>query len=324
MLVDEQIQNTPVIIGEIQPTPTPTDVLFGQLVEATLSTVATSSARLYRQTFRTWQAWCHRQGISPLEINASTVKQFLLQKPVSKATRQWELAALRKLARVLALDYTNPARRASYESLLLLRVPTEGTTNRERPTRALSPAQADKVLRVWDEDKPIHLRNRALIAVLFLAGLRRSEAAVLRWEDIDLQEGVIHVRHGKGDVARDAALAGDYALEALSAWHTRGQGSESRGYVFCSVAKGGKLGSDAPMTSQAVYNVVKTTEQRADVPFSPHDARRTFITEALATGAALADVQAQAGHKQESTTLRYAKPVDARHRRQKLRLRYGG
>jgi integrase len=297
---------------------------FAQLVEATLSTVAASSARLYRQTFRAWREWCQREQIDPLDINASIVKRFLVQKPVSKATRQWALTALRKLARVLALDYTNPARRASYESLLLLRVPTEGTTSRERPTRALSPAQADKVLRVWAGDTPIHLRNRALIAVLFLAGLRRSEAAVLRWEDIDLEEGVIHVRHGKGDVARDAALAGDYALDALRTWGTRGQDNVSRDYIFCAVAKGGKIGPDLPMTSQAVYNVVKTTEKRADVLFSPHDARRTFITEALATGASLADVQAQAGHKLESTTLRYAKPVDARQRRQKLRLRYGG
>jgi hypothetical protein len=37
----------------------------------------------------------------------------------------------------------------------------------------------------------------------------------------------------------------------------------------------------------------------------------------------LADVQAQAGHKQEATTLRYARPVDARNRRLRLRLRYG-
>jgi len=67
----------------------------------------------------------------------------------------------------------------------------------------------------------------------------------------------------------------------------------------------------------------KTSNQISGIAFSPHDVRRTFITEALATGAPLADVQAQVGHKNESTTLRYANSVDARQRRDRLRLRYG-
>jgi integrase len=294
---------------------------FDALVQATLATVAPSSARIYRQTFQYWQDWCRRQGVDPLILTAANVRQYLLEQSVSQSTRQRQLSALRKLARVLALDYTNPARRAAYESLLLLRTPKEGVTIKERSKRALSPAQADRVLRAWDDDTLIQQRNCALIAVLFLSGLRRSEVAQLQWADIDLDEGVIHIRHGKGDTARDVALAGDYALEALANW--RNAQGESRLYVFCSITKGSKLGDDCPMTAQAVYNVIKATERKTGVAFSPHDARRTFITEALATGAALADVQAQAGHKQESTTLRYAKPVDARQRRTKLRLRYG-
>jgi integrase len=57
--------------------------------------------------------------------------------------------------------------------------------------------------------------------------------------------------------------------------------------------------------------------------FKPHDLRRTFITEALATGTPLATVQAAVGHARGETTLSYAQAVNARQARRELRLRYG-
>lgn len=241
---------------------------------------------------------------------------------VAKSTRQRQLSAMRKLAEMLSiLDYGNPARDAAHKSLLKLKVRHMGMNGKERDRHALTPAQADKVLRVWNGDTKLDKRNRAMVAILFLAGLRRAEVAALRWSDINLDEGIIHVRHGKGDVERDVAIAGDLAIESLQEWHqTIG---EEREFVFCSLAKGDKLGDDKPTDAQTVYRVIKAAEQQTEIKFSPHTARRTFITEALANGAPLADVQAQAGHKQESTTLRYARPVDARNRRSRLGLRYG-
>jgi integrase len=89
------------------------------------------------------------------------------------------------------------------------------------------------------------------------------------------------------------------------------------------VKKGGNLGDDAPISSQAIYNVVRETSELTGDEFKPHDARRTFITEALATGTPLAEVQANAGHAQPSTTLEYAQPGEAAQRRRNLKLRYG-
>jgi integrase/recombinase XerD len=299
--------------------------LFRALIGATLETVTSSSARVYRQTFEQWHDWCIWKEVNPLALYSSNVGAYLLEQAVSQSTRQRQLSALRKMARVLAtLDYNNLARRAAYDSLLLLRAPKEGAAQNERTTRALSPTQAIKVLNVWEGKSLIHQRNHALISLLFLTGLRRSEAAVLRWSDLNLEEGTLQVRHGKGDVARTAAIAGEAAMNALKAWQTALFGiAGERLFVFCAIGKGSKLGPDTAMTDQAVYHVIKQTQKKSGVIFSPHDARRTFITEALTTGATLADVQAQAGHKQESTTLRYAKSVDALQRRQRLRLRYG-
>src|SRR5258708_1081618 len=207
---------------------------FDQLVEATLATVASSSARVYRQTFSLWGSWCRGHQRDPLNLVAANVRDFLLLQSVSKSTRQRQLSALRKLARMLALDYTNPAYRSAYESLLLIRVPTKAITENARNQRALTPTQTNRVLEVWNGDKLIQQRNRALIALLFLTGIRRSEAAALRWDDLDLAEGVVQIRHGKGDKSRIAAIAGHEAIAALPPWKTAlGQKREFVFFSFC-------------------------------------------------------------------------------------------
>ena len=295
---------------------------FEMVMSATLKTIAESSQRVYRQTYRLWCDWCAAAGIDPLTLTFGNVAAFLEGQSVSKSTRQRQLSALRKLAEMLAiLDYSNPARDAMYKSLKKLKVRHMGDTGTQRSLHALTPAEADKALRVWDGPRRIDKRNRALIAVLFMTGMRRSETVALRWSDVDFENGLLHIRHGKGDKERHAAMADDFVLAALQAW--REAAGLDRQFVFCSMSKGDKLGADQPTDSQTVYRVVKTTEKRSDVVFSPHTVRRTFITEALNNGTPLAEVKAQVGHEQESTTLRYARPVDARHRRDKIRLRYG-
>ena len=66
----------------------------------------------------------------------------------------------------------------------------------------------DEVCRLLDAcgTRPAGLRNRALIAVLYRAGLRVNEALDLWPKDIDLQAGSIRVLHGKGDRARTVGI----------------------------------------------------------------------------------------------------------------------
>ncbi len=296
---------------------------FDTLVEVTKRTLSYSSARVYHQTFAAWKLWTAANHLSPMDLNAPNVVQFLIDQPVTKATRQRMLSALRTLAEMLAvLDYQNPLRELAVRTLQRIKVPSENLADNERPKRALTADEADLVLSVWAGESNQDKRNRAIIAVLLSTGMRRSEAVALKWADIDLAEGVIYIRHGKGDKARDVAIYGDLAMNALIDWK-KAQGS-GRKYVFCTINKGDNLGPDRPMTPTSLYRMVKETEKLANIEhFSPHDARRTLITELLRTGTPLADAQAQAGHSQGQTTLRYAQAADARQRRQKGHLRYG-
>jgi integrase/recombinase XerD len=289
-----------------------------ELVNRTLQ--SEKSHRVYQHTYDLWADWSHNHGIHPLDMTPGNVSAFLADHDTTKATRQRQLSAMRKLAQLLAV--LDPERgRQLYDGLKLIKAPTTKGSGKERSKRALNPAEVDRVLRAWNGDTYRDRRNRALLAVLFLSGVRRSEAVALKWSDVDLTEGVLKIRHGKGDKARDAALMGNSAIDALKDWRaTQGDG---RTYVFCPTRRWDKLGPDKPMPDTDVYRVIQDTHASTGIAFSPHDARRTLLTEFLATGGALADAQAQAGHADGSTTLAYASAGDARERRRKARLRYG-
>lgn len=309
----------------IQPSP-PTP--FDQVVALALATVAESSAITYNKTYQLWHEWCTKNRLHPLDLRPMHVRAFLIDQPVTRRTRQRHLAALRKLARVLALDPQHTQYRAVYEALRLLQIPTEGLGGSERPRRALDAENVAEVFRVWRGDRLLEKRNLALLALLFYTGLRRAEAAALRWSDIDLENGVIHVRFGKGGKMRDAAIVEgqyDIATRALRRWQrallNTVQGP--RDYVFCAINKADKPGKDRPMHVRAINQIIERTTALSGIEFTPHDARRTLGTNLLANQAPTADVQAQLGHSHASTTIQgYALPVDARRRRQRFKTSY--
>jgi len=288
--------------------------------------VAASSARVYRDTYTRWATWAADQGLDALDVNYNTVSAYLSDRDTTKASKQRELSALRTLAKTLSIvDFNNAVRKAAYESLQLLKVRATGDGKQhERARRALTPAEADRLLRVWaGDDTPLGLRNRALIVVLLLAGLRVSEAVALTWQDVDFDHGVIKVRHGKGDKYREAALYGSGSLDALRAWHM----AQPAGYahLFVSLRRGGHFCGDTPMSTVAAWGIVTATADRAGIGHvKPHDLRRSLATELLETGSPVHHVQTQLGHSDSSTTLNnYAVSVDARQRRKTGRVRFG-
>ena len=148
------------------------------------------------------------------------------------------------------------------------------------------------------------LRDAAVLALLYGAGLRRSEVVNLNVEDFDVDTGVVSVRHGKGNKAR-LVYATNGGRAALTAWvAARG---DAPGALFCSVLKNGTVDSTAhALSTQAVYATLRKRAMAAGVKaFSPHDLRRTFIGDLLDAGADIATVQKMAGHANVTTTARY-------------------
>lgn len=297
---------------------------FNHVAEMAQSAVSASSARVYAQTYRLWLEWCLDEDRNPFMLTFQDVRDYLDDLDVTKRTKQRQLSALRKLAEILHIfDLTNLDYERNLKSLKLLKARSGGGT--ERSKKALTPAEVDKVLRVWDGDDLRNLRNNAIIASLFFVGLRREELSESQWQHIDLDRATWFIPHGKGDKERSSAIMGDFALEALAAWHAE---TDGRVFAFPSLTPNAReLGADQPSDNQAmmIYRVVKQSAKLSGVDFKPHDARRTFITESLSRGMPLHEVQDQVGHADGSTTLIYAGAVgaEARAKNTSWRLRYG-
>lgn len=145
-------------------------------------------------------------------------------------------------------------------------------------------------------------RDAALVAVLYVAGVRRAEAVALDVTDYDPESGALTIRRGKGNKAR-IMYATNGARDALAAWLTV-RGTEP-GPLFVPVNKAGRI-ILRRLTPESVFDRLQALAKRAGISrFSPHDMRRSFISDLLDNGADLAVVQAMAGHANPATTARY-------------------
>jgi site-specific recombinase XerD len=151
-------------------------------------------------------------------------------------------------------------------------------------------------------------RDAALLAVLYGAGLRRSELVGLDLADFDRVTGALTVQRGKGRKARVAYITGG-AVAAVEAWLTvRG---DAPGALLGAVDKAGGV-TVRHLSGQAVFNILERLAAAAGVAsFSPHDLRRTMISDLLDAGADVVTVQRLAGHSSVSTTSRYDRRPEA-------------
>ena len=169
------------------------------------------------------------------------------------------------------------------------------------PGRALTIGEVSALFEAL-ETSPAGSRDAAIMALLYGAGLRRSEVVALNEEDYQPETGALTIRSGKGNKDRLVYTANG-SQDALQAWlESRG---DATGPLFWPVKKGGAL-EPRRMTDQAILLMLWKRAARANVRrFSPHDLRRTFISHLLERGADLSVVQRLAGHSQVTTTARY-------------------
>ncbi len=147
------------------------------------------------------------------------------------------------------------------------------------------------------------IRDAAIITTLYAAALRRQEIVDLNLADLSLTEASLRIL-GKGSKKRVVYLSQD-ALSALLSWlEVRGR---KVGPLFTHVRKGGKV-TLRRLTPQAIYCQLKRRALEAGVEaFTPHDLRRTSITDLLSADVDVLTVSAIAGHASADTTRRYDK-----------------
>jgi site-specific recombinase XerD len=146
-------------------------------------------------------------------------------------------------------------------------------------------------------EAPKKLCDRAVLATMYGAGLRVSEATTLKIADIDGKRKVIHVRGGKGNKDRQVMLS-DPLREVLLAWWRWRQPTE---WLFPGEIPG------RPVSRETVFRACKEATRLAGIAKSvhPHSLRHAFATHLLDDGVSLPVIQALLGHTNLKTTARY-------------------
>ena len=166
----------------------------------------------------------------------------------------------------------------------------------------LSTDQVERLVEAPDTTRAVYWRDRAILEVLYGAGLRVSELTGLKLGDLDRAEGLVRVL-GKGSKERVVPVGGA-ALRAVDRYLRQVRPTLERG------EGGGRIFLNArgrPLSRVSVWNLVKESARRAgiDEKISPHTLRHSFATHLLQGGADLVVVQELLGHADISTTQIY-------------------
>jgi integrase/recombinase XerD len=171
-----------------------------------------------------------------------------------------------------------------------------------RLPKVLSLEEIEKLLNSPDINNPLGYRDRTMLEVLYATGLRVSELVNLKFENLNLELGLVRVL-GKGSKERLVPL-GDYALKFLKTYleNVRPQlaNEKSKNFVFLN-----RRG--APITRQRFWQIIKDYAKKCGLEdkVTPHVIRHSFATHLLQGGADLRALQMMLGHSSLSTTQIY-------------------
>jgi integrase/recombinase XerD len=177
--------------------------------------------------------------------------------------------------------------------------------------RTLSPSESERLIEAANGTTPRSMRDRALVELLYGAGLRVSEAVGLARTSVDIDARIVRVI-GKGDKERIVPL-GRPAAEAVRRYMALGRPHLDRRHrpdLFLN-ARGGAL------TRAGAFLILRKLAARAGLEperVHPHLLRHSFATHLLEGGADLRSVQEMLGHADLSTTERYTHVSDRRRR----------
>jgi site-specific recombinase XerD len=249
--------------------------------------LSASTRRAYAVDVGQFSRWLERRGAGLDDVDVRALADYASElgrtRPkLAPATIARKLAAVRALLRAALGPDRVPA--ASFAPRRPRRLPD-----------APLPEAVDAELERLEGDGPLALRNRALVELVYSAGLRSREAVDLDLADVDFEQELVHV-HGKGGKERTVPL-GEEAARWLARYLREARPELARGAenaLFLS-ARGRRL---------------DTSTLRRLLPH-PHRLRHAFATHLLEGGADLRTIQELLGHSSLSTTQMYSH-VDAR------------
>ena len=258
--------------------------------------LAKNTLEAYRRDMNLFAVWLLAErnkdlyAVQPEDLNA----YFAAKHAATKAT-----SANRRLA-VLKRFYQLALRQNKIATDPCLRL--KSAKQPPRYPKTLSEAQVEALLAAPDVTKPLGLRDRTMLELMYASGLRVSELVLLKSIEVGMNEGVLRVS-GKGSKTRLVPF-GEEARRWIERYLKEARPAILNGQVDDALfvtARGGA------MTRQMFWTLIKKHALAADihVPLSPHTLRHAFATHLLNHGADLRVVQLLLGHADISTTQIY-------------------
>ena len=221
-------------------------------------------------------------------------------KGLKKVTQNYHVIAIRSFLKYLAKrDITT----LSAEKL-------EVGKNPSKDIEFLLPEELDRLLSSADGIDLKGLRDRAMLELLFSAGLRVSELTGLGREQVNLARQEFSVR-GKGDKVRIVFIS-NTARDAIETYLKKRSDLDSA--LFVRISKNKNIGEEKNqrLTPRSVQRIVKHYAHKAGIvkDVHPHTLRHSFATDLLSNGADIRSVQTMLGHSSITTTQIYTHVTD--------------
>jgi integrase/recombinase XerD len=259
--------------------------------------LSTNTLQSYARDLAKLQAWAEKNHKQIEKIERTDLREWIAsmsragQAPASVSRA---VSAARGFFRFLMLD--GHIKRHPAEDI-------HTPQNNSRLPQFLSEEEMERLLCAPDIKTDIGVRDRAMMEVLYAAGLRVSEMCSLKKSDIEMDAALLTCQ-GKGSKQRRIPI-GKSAVHWLQRYLgiRRQLGNEATPELF--------LHRGRQMTRQTAWTIIKTYAAQAGVPdISPHTLRHSFGTHLMQHGADSRSVQALLGHADISTTEIYTHITD--------------
>jgi site-specific recombinase XerD len=182
--------------------------------------------------------------------------------------------------------------------------PPRKPKNREvRSREHLTPDEVESLVQAAKKSERHGHRNATLILIMYRHGLRVSEAIALRWDQVDLKQGTLHVNRMKRGTPSTHPLRG---VELRSLRKLRREYPDAP-YLFQSERKG-------PMSDRTARHIIAVAGELANLPFSvhPHMLRHATGYYLALNGQDTRAIQAYLGHRNIQHTVRYTELAPGR------------
>lgn len=253
-------------------------------------------------TIRRFIAWCEERGLTkPQDITRPILERYRRHlyhyrkdngEPLSFVSQHTRLVPLKAFFKWLTKEnhiLYNPASELELPRL-----------HKRLPRHILTTDEVERILNQTTLHGDVGVRDRALIETLYSTGMRRMEAANLKLYDVDMHNGSVMIRHGKGNKDRLIPIG-----ERACAWISKYIEDVRPGYVVepddgtLFLAEYGE-----PLRKGRLTDIVRKHLDAAGItkPGSCHLFRHTMATLMLENGADIRYIQAMLGHSTLSTT----------------------